>query len=114
MVVDYAKLGSRIKMARINKGYTQEELAEIIKVSKNYISCIERNHSIPSLDTLISICNSLDTTPDRLLLDSIIKSEEYLMDEIAIKLRQCSNRNIFLIEKFIELLNNEDEDELPL
>jgi transcriptional regulator with XRE-family HTH domain len=107
MQLDYKKLGKRIKLAREKKNLTQEQLAEIVGVSNNYISNIERKYSKPSLETLIKICNALEVTPDYVLLDSIYTSKEYIKDEIAEKLRKCSNTNARIITKFIDLLLEE-------
>lgn len=104
MNTDYKKLGIRIKAARESKKLTQEQLAEITGLTNNYISNIERTHSKPSIETLIKICNALETTPDYVLLDSIYASKEYIVDEIAVKLKKCTKKNIQLISDFITLL----------
>ena len=109
-MLDYEKLGQRIKYARIEKGLTQETLGEILELSNNYISSIERNHSIPSLETFLRICNTLDVTADQLLADSVYSSNEYIKESIAIKLNQCSKKNIRIIERFIDVLLEENHD----
>lgn len=111
MNIDYKKLGLRIKNAREAKNLSQEQLAEIIGMSNNYISNIERNRSIPSLETLVKICNALDVTPDYALLDSVFTytSREYIKDDIAKLLSKCNDKSIHLVYKFIELLINEQE-----
>lgn len=111
MKTDYKKLGKRIKTIRKERALTQEKLAEMTGLSNNYISNIETNRSIPSIDTLLKICNSLGVTPDFILLDSIYTSKEYLKDEIAVKLNKCSEKNIHLIAKFCDLLIEEQTNE---
>ncbi len=111
MNIDYKILGNRIKSTREAKNLTQEKLAELTGLSNNYISNIERNRSIPSLETLVKLCNALDATPDSLLFDSVFtySSREYIKDDIARLLSKCNNKNIKLVSKFIELLVNEQE-----
>lgn len=109
MDINYKKFGTRVKIAREQKGLTQEQLAEKIDMTNNYISNIERNRSIPSISTLVRICNSLDVTPDYLLLDSIYESKEYIIDEIAKKLKYCNPKNLRLISGFISLLIDEQD-----
>lgn len=46
---------------------TQEQLAELIDVSSNSISRIERGLLVPALPTLIGICNALGTGADSIL-----------------------------------------------
>lgn len=104
MNTDYKKLGIRIKAARESKKLTQEQLAEITGLTNNYISNIEHTRSKPSIETLIKICNALEVTPDYILLDSVFVSKEYIIDEIAVKLKRCSKKNIQLISGFITLL----------
>ena len=104
MDIDYKKIGIRIKVARESKKLTQEGLAELIGLTNNYISNIERARSKPSIETLIKICNALEVTPDYILLDSVFVSKEYIVDEIAVKLKRCTKGNIQLISGFISLL----------
>ncbi|MDO7788159.1 helix-turn-helix domain-containing protein [Desulforamulus aquiferis] len=109
MNIDYKKLGYRLKIAREKKKLTQEQLAEKIGVSNNYISNIERSHSIPSLETIVKICNVLDITPDYLVLDSLYTSTGYLNDEISEMLQHCSPKTIRLISKVIKAIIEENE-----
>lgn len=111
MNINYEKLGSRIRTARMHKNLTQEELAEKVDVSNNYISNIELNRSKPSLATLIKICNVLEITPDYVLADSVHSSNEYIKDEIAKMLRKCSPASIRLIEKVIAAILDEQDTE---
>jgi len=107
--LDYLKVGIRIKKARIDKKQTQAQLAEQLDLSNNYISSIERGNAIPSLETFIMICNALDVTADMMLTDSVYRTNEYLKNNIAVKLERCSKRNMRIIERFIDLLLEENE-----
>ena len=62
----YKKLGKNIKKRRKALGLTQEELAEKINMSLNFVGKIEVAFSKPSLDTLIIIANALKTTVSEL------------------------------------------------
>ena len=104
MNIDYKKMGLKIKLARLEKGLTQEKLSEMVDMSNNYISNIECNHSIPSLETFITICNVLEVTPDKILLDSIFTSTEYIKEDIALKLKQCDKKEMQFVSRFIDVL----------
>ena len=52
--------GETIKEARIKKGYSQEELAQKLFVTKQSISKYENNHAKPSQDMLSKIEVLLD------------------------------------------------------
>ena len=46
-------IGKKIKELRILKGLTQEELADRAELTKGFISQVERNHTSPSIATLV-------------------------------------------------------------
>lgn len=70
-------IGKRLKELRIRKGLSQEELGSIIGVTKVSICGYENNTRFPSLDNLIKLANTLETTTDYLLGREIaIKSDE--------------------------------------
>ena len=103
--LDFGKLGNRIKQKRIEKKLTQEQLAEIIGLTSVYISHIECGSGKSSIETLVKICNALDTTPDLLLIDSIENSKNIYIDkDISLKLDQCTANEIKFISDFISLL----------
>lgn len=57
----YKKLGKSIKKRRKELGITQQELADRLGMSLNFIGKIEVAFSKPSLDTLIDIADKLKT-----------------------------------------------------
>ena len=62
----YYKLGKNIKKRRKELGLTQEQLAEKLNMSLNFVGKIEVAFSKPSLDTLIEIAKVLNTTVSKL------------------------------------------------
>ncbi|MCD8109535.1 MAG: helix-turn-helix domain-containing protein [Clostridiales bacterium] len=71
MAVDYDNLGKRISSMRNKKKLSQEELGEKLDVTREYISMIETNRRVLSLDILVGIANILDCSTDDLLVDSL-------------------------------------------
>ena len=57
--MDAKKLGKRIKLARVERDMTQDQLAEAIKAKQKSISRYETGTSIPSLETLEKITKAL-------------------------------------------------------
>lgn len=57
-----ALLGKRLRDLRKQKGYNQEELAEIINVDPTTISNIENGKNYPSLSNLENILEALDSS----------------------------------------------------
>lgn len=55
------EIGNKIRRIRLQRGLTQEELADRCELSKGFISLLERDLTSPSLDTLADILESLGT-----------------------------------------------------
>ncbi|MEG9296006.1 tetratricopeptide repeat protein [Mangrovibacillus sp. Mu-81] len=53
------EIGNRIKFHRLNKGMTQDDLAEGI-ISKSYLSKIENNQAIPAKEIIELLCEKLE------------------------------------------------------
>lgn len=60
-------IGKRIQFSRERAGFTQEQLAERIDRSTQFISTIERGVAGPSLETIISLSEKLNVSCDWLL-----------------------------------------------
>lgn len=58
----YRNLGINISKRRKELGLTQQELADKLDISLNFMGKIEVAFSKPSLDTLIKIANGLEIT----------------------------------------------------
>ena len=54
------ELGKKIKRMRVNRGLTQEQLAEKLEYSPNHISKLESARTNPSFELLVSISKVLD------------------------------------------------------
>ena len=55
------QIGNKIKRMRIERGLTQEELANRCELSKGFISQVENDLTSPSIATLIDILEILGT-----------------------------------------------------
>lgn len=56
----------RLKSARAVKDLSQQQLAELVKVSRQTISAIEKGDYNPTINLCIAICKVLDKTLDEL------------------------------------------------
>jgi len=59
-------LENQVKIARVQIGLTQQRLAELIGVTRQTISLIEKGKYNPSLKLCLDICYALDKTLDDL------------------------------------------------
>ena len=99
-------IGDNIKKYRKEKGMTQKELAEKIKVKHNSISDWERGICKPDADTVGVICWALDVDANTLLgwndLNQIKKDADELAETII------SNKKIKNILSDIKNMDNKD------
>jgi transcriptional regulator with XRE-family HTH domain len=61
-------IGTRLKAARREISLTQEGLADLLEVTRNYIAILETGRKLPGLDILLKMSVLLDTTLDDLIL----------------------------------------------
>lgn len=88
--IDYKSIGLRIKAARQQLHYTQEQVADLYDVSIQHISNIENNKTKVSLPLLIEIANVLKVTLDDLVCDTLQHSEAVYVKEINDIFETCS------------------------
>ena len=88
--MDSENLGKRIREARMEKHYTQQQLAELAGIGQMYLGEIERGTKMPSLKSFIRIIETLDVSADYVLRDELSSGEHYIYDEITQKLKGLS------------------------
>lgn len=98
-MIDYAALGARIRQARKERDYTQEELAEMVNISLSHMSNIETGHTKVSLPILVSVARVLDVTMDYLLENEYSRRQPVTFHEMAHTLADCSPAELaYLLE----------------
>ncbi len=76
-------IGYRIRAAREAAHITQEELGKAAGCTAKHIGAIERGIKTPSLDTFITIANTIGVPADLLLQDVLKNPVDSLASEIA-------------------------------
>jgi len=111
-------VGEKIKNLRIRKKYSITELSEKAKVSKSYLSYIERGiQENPSLQVLSRLARTLDTTVEYLMGQEIkmkntsmpIDPEWILLVDEAIK-NGVSKEDFSYYLDFIKFKNQTDQE----
>ena len=102
MELDYINLGARIAKRRKQSKIKQNELAEQLNISNNYLSSIERGREKPSLEIFVRICNALNITPDYLLMGTMHSS--IVPRRIVDGLQLCSSSDITLLLVIVEAM----------
>ena len=69
--MNFAPIGKNIRKYREKKGMRQEDLAEKVELSLNYMGSLERGEKTPALSTFIDIVNALGVSADMLLCDVV-------------------------------------------
>ncbi len=62
------KFGKNVKIERIKKDLTQEQLAEIMNVSQNYVASIESGRANMSLAKILELSEYLQVEIEKLLV----------------------------------------------
>lgn len=92
------KLGEKIKYLRKSKGISQEELATMLKINRNFLSRIETGKSDPNAGILKSIAQIFNVDLNSLL--DINNSEEQGIDKIKYITENCK----YLQDKDLEFI----------
>ena len=94
-------LGENIKREREKAGYTQERFSEIIDMTPNNLSAVERGVAGVSLKTLRRFCEAMKVSADDLLFGQREKSDgEYL----AQKLERLDARQMRIVLEVLSAL----------
>jgi transcriptional regulator with XRE-family HTH domain len=110
---ELSNFGARLKKLRLERGFTQQELANEINVSQRVIVYYERETNHPPSDLLPSIARALDVTVDELLGLTAAKkkkaSPSSLSPRLERRLQQIESLNsknkrqlLQIIDTFIE------------
>ncbi|TSE03796.1 helix-turn-helix domain-containing protein [Aquimarina algiphila] len=75
------KIGNKITELRKQKGWSQSELANQIKASREAIGKYERNEALPSVETAKNIADIFDVSLDYLVSDTLKPSFDKRMIE---------------------------------
>ena len=98
--MDLRVIGQKIKEKRLEKAWSQEQLAEKVNLTPIYIGMIERGEKLPRLETFINIINILNVSADEVLADVLVEGYKVKItkysDQIK-RLNQKEQRRLFRI-----------------
>lgn len=80
------EFGKKIKRMRLNRGLTQEELAEAVDLSQRAMSGIESGENFVSAETIDKLVLALNTSMEELFSTEHLKMGDELRKEIDKKL----------------------------
>ena len=97
MNLDYKAIGKRVKIARINAGINQENLAELAGITPTHLSNIETGTTRVSLQALVRLANALCVSSDDLLCDNVVKAKIQFERDLSMILDDCDDYEIRII-----------------
>lgn len=101
---DYKEIGHNIRLSRKQRGMNQRMLADLVDVSPQHISHIERGQPV-SLPVLINISNVLDVSSDLLVGSNSHRSHQHdpevqrtamLIKEFGISAKELRKFNLLM------------------
>ncbi len=104
-MINYKKLGERVRKERKKHRITQEELAESAGISSQYLSEVENGKKPVSLTVLVEITKTLRYSLDELIFGDCFygNAEMHVVSQI---LKECSDYERAVIIKIIKALRN--------
>ena len=89
-MIDYKLIGNRIKTLRVQRGLTQDQLAEMVDITTIYLSRIENGHAKPTLDIYALICNKLQCDLGYIFCAASTESPNYQCDKVLELFQSCA------------------------
>ncbi len=86
--------GERLKILRVNRGLTQEELGKILGVTKASICCYERGTRTPTLENLMDLVQFFGVSADFLI-----------GSEMFVTINEHEDKNYRMTKEEIEFIN---------
>lgn len=90
MSINYELFGKRLSTFRKKNKLSQENLSEMLDVSRIYIARLELGKARPSIDLLVALANTLHVSADDLLVDSLDNSVSTADSEMHRILLDCT------------------------
>ncbi|MCI9273643.1 MAG: helix-turn-helix transcriptional regulator [Clostridiales bacterium] len=95
------EIGKRIKQVRENAGLTQEKLAELLQISPQHLSNLERGTVGISVSTLKLLCDTLYVSVDFMLLGTTPEPSSSFLEQ---KLSRLSAEQQDILHSLFNLL----------
>ncbi len=87
------ELGKKIKKMRIERGYTQDKLAELVDISQKALSSIELGENFVSAETLDKILSAFEITAEELFATNRYKDSQELLKMINKNIAQIGDNS---------------------
>ncbi len=99
-----------LAVCRKNKGYTQEQLSELVGISQAFYSQVELGNNLVGLPVLMKMANVLDVSANTLLYehtDSLQNEDNVDISDIVMLLSDRSAEDIALVKRVVRFVLEE-------
>ena len=100
-MLDYAKIGAKIRTLRKSQNMSQEQLAEKVWISTTHMSHIETGSTKLSLPVLVDLANALGVGTDTILESATEGSVCSSGNDITSLLKTCTPQQAAVLEEII-------------
>ena len=101
MVLNYKRIGQRIRIIRKTQKLTQAELAERTGLSVPYISHIENGIKQASLQAVVNIAEALGCTANKIVYEDQLECHSVWQPELVELLSGCTGQEQQLLLGFL-------------
>lgn len=106
MAIDYFDIGQRIRIKRMEKGLTQEKLAELVGIGPSHMSHLESGKTVASMDVFIALCNVLECSADELLCREIVAAKPFLDNWLTNLVADCDATETKILTDMLNAAKN--------
>ncbi len=99
--MDKAAFGRRLRECRTRQGYTGAALAKAVGVAPMFISEMEHGRKLPSMETLVKLCNVLQISSDVLLCDSLVVGGNAVCSEMDQRIKRLSGKQAAMLQDIL-------------
>ena len=100
--MDKLTMGDRIREARKKIGFTQDQLAERLDVSVEFVGQIERGLKLPGMQVFIKLIEVLNVSADYLLRDYVSTGQLFGDNAIGRKIEKLKPKQRIALEALID------------
>lgn len=98
------KLGASVRAARLDKGLTQAEAAELLGISLEFFGRIERGKTLPSVETLVRVVARVGVSFDAVAQPQATDKRQGGRDHGKVRAREPLDRDERLIRRMLRVL----------
>lgn len=103
--VSLIEIGKRIQARRKQQGYTQEQLADMMNVSIQMVSNLERGNKSIRIENLVKLSQILNVSTDYILMGTETAGD---MQTLTSRIMQLPERSRRIVEVLVDFCSQEN------